>query len=71
MPTAVTSGPFTALKDSALFTPLKIGKIGLEHRIVQVSFTTFAYGSPMLIAIVGPIDTHESGEGRLRCSCSG
>jgi 2,4-dienoyl-CoA reductase-like NADH-dependent reductase (Old Yellow Enzyme family) len=39
MPTAVTSSPFAALKDTALFTPLKLGKIGLEHRIVQVSFT--------------------------------
>jgi 2,4-dienoyl-CoA reductase-like NADH-dependent reductase (Old Yellow Enzyme family) len=39
MPTAVTSGPFTALKDTALFTPLKIGKIGLEHRIVQAPLT--------------------------------
>ncbi|KAF7563703.1 hypothetical protein G7046_g393 [Stylonectria norvegica] len=35
MPSAVTPSAFTALKDSKVFTPLKIGKLALEHRIIQ------------------------------------
>lgn len=35
-----TSAPaFTPLKDTALFKPLKLGKIVLEHRIVQAPLT--------------------------------
>lgn len=43
MPAAITPPPFPALKDTRLFTPLTIGKLVLEHRIVQVSST---HGSP-------------------------
>ncbi|OIW25151.1 FMN-linked oxidoreductase [Coniochaeta ligniaria NRRL 30616] len=37
MPAATS--PFAALKDTALFTPLTLGKLALEHRIVQAPLT--------------------------------
>lgn len=37
MPIAVTPpAAHTALKDTVLFSPLKLGKLNLKHRIVQV-----------------------------------
>jgi hypothetical protein len=37
MPVAVTPPPvLAALEGTALFSPLKIGKLALKHRIVQV-----------------------------------
>lgn len=39
MPAAISPPPFTPLKDSALFKPLKLGKIALEHRLVLAPLT--------------------------------
>ncbi|KAK1981022.1 NADH:flavin oxidoreductase/NADH oxidase [Colletotrichum cereale] len=40
MPKATTPPPaFAALKDTALFTPLKLGNLSLKHRIVQAPTT--------------------------------
>ncbi|KAF2109393.1 hypothetical protein BDV96DRAFT_235186 [Lophiotrema nucula] len=39
MPKADSPTGFKALKDTALFKPLKLGKLSLEHRIVQAPLT--------------------------------
>lgn len=39
MPAAVTPPPFTPLGDHKLFTPVKIGRLALDHRIVQAPCT--------------------------------
>lgn len=39
MPAALTPPPFAPLRDHKIFTPLKIGRLALEHRIVQAPCT--------------------------------
>lgn len=39
MPKADSPTGFKALKDTAIFTPLKLGHLNLEHRIVQAPLT--------------------------------
>lgn len=39
MPKADSPPAFTPLKDTALFTPFKLGRLNLEHRIVQAPLT--------------------------------
>jgi 2,4-dienoyl-CoA reductase-like NADH-dependent reductase (Old Yellow Enzyme family) len=39
MPKAITPPAFTPLADSALFKPLKFGRMSLEHRVVQAPLT--------------------------------
>ncbi|KAK5116828.1 hypothetical protein LTR85_009088 [Meristemomyces frigidus] len=39
MPAAISPPPFTPLRDTVLFKPLKLGKATLEHRIVQAPLT--------------------------------
>jgi hypothetical protein len=39
MPKADSPGAFQALKETALFRPLKLGRITLEHRIFQAPLT--------------------------------
>jgi 2,4-dienoyl-CoA reductase-like NADH-dependent reductase (Old Yellow Enzyme family) len=39
MPKADTPPGFAPLKDTALFTPFKLGPLNLEHRIVQAPLT--------------------------------
>jgi 2,4-dienoyl-CoA reductase-like NADH-dependent reductase (Old Yellow Enzyme family) len=39
MPKADTPPGFKPLKDTALFTPFKLGSLNLEHRIVQAPLT--------------------------------
>jgi 2,4-dienoyl-CoA reductase-like NADH-dependent reductase (Old Yellow Enzyme family) len=39
MPKADSPTGFKPLKDTALFTPLKLGSLNLEHRVVQAPLT--------------------------------
>ena len=39
MPKADSPAGFKALKETTLFKPLKLGKISLEHRVVQAPLT--------------------------------
>jgi 2,4-dienoyl-CoA reductase-like NADH-dependent reductase (Old Yellow Enzyme family) len=39
MPKADSPAGFKPLKDTALFTPFKLGSLSLEHRIVQAPLT--------------------------------
>lgn len=39
MPAAISPPAFTPLRDSILFKPLKLGRLSLEHRLVQAPLT--------------------------------
>lgn len=39
MPKAITPPGFRPLKDTVLFSPLRLGRLHLEHRIVQAPLT--------------------------------
>lgn len=39
MPSALTPPPYTPLRDTKLFTPVKIGRLNLEHRVAQAPLT--------------------------------
>lgn len=57
MPKADSPTGFKALKDTALFTPSKLGAVNLEHRIVQAPLTRMR-GTKESDAVFVPGDLH-------------
>jgi hypothetical protein len=58
MPKADSPSGFKPLKDTALFTPFKLGNLNLEHRIVQAPLTRMR-ATKESDAVFVPAELHE------------